>query len=560
MVKRTTTLENRENRINTETFTAKETKRSEGRMRKGENVMDKVIPLGIQGFEGLRNDGYKYVDKTEYIYNLVHSGKPYFLSRPRRFGKSLLLSAMKAYWEGKKELFSDLKIEKLEEENSDAWKPHPIFYFDFDGDSYLETPIEKVLDSMLCDWEMIYGDQFKQRTLGDRFQKLLEAAKEKTGKRCVVLIDEYDKPLLDTIEQPEIQKHIKDVFKGFFSRLKKADESIQFVFITGVTKFHKVSIFSDLNQLRDISLSEDFAAICGITDKEIDTYFSEEIEAFAKKRNITVQDCRIALRKQYDGYHFNPAGEAVYNPYSLLSAFLEKDLGCYWFETGTPTFLISKLREIHFDLRRFTNQTIFASESILKDYTGDSLDPVPLLYQSGYLTISEYDPMKKRYTLSFPNEEVRYGFLESLMPSYAPMATPGNGLDIFTLDIAIENGHLEDIRNILTGLFAGIPYTRESDPFEHYFQTVIYLVFTLLGKFVQCEMHTFTGRIDCRVQTKKYIYLFEFKRDATAKAGLEQIDSKEYALAFVADSRKLYKIGVSFDSATRKLSDWAVAE
>ncbi len=518
------------------------------------------LPIGIQGFEGLRNDGYKYVDKTEYIYRLVHEGKPYFLSRPRRFGKSLLLSAMKAYWEGKKELFSGLAIEKLEEGNPDAWKPYPVFYFDFNGDNYLETPVESVLDSMLCDWEMIYGDRFAHRTLGDRFQKLLELAKEKTGKRCVVLIDEYDKPLMDTVERPETQNHIKEVFKGFFSRLKKADESIQFLFITGVSKFHKVSIFSDLNQLRDISMTEDYCALCGITEKEIDKYFTEEIGEFAKRRKLTVQDCRAALREQYDGYCFYPEGDSVYNPYSLFGALLDKDFGSYWFETGTPTFLIRRLREVHFDVRKFTDQTIYASESTLKDYTGDSLDPVPLLYQTGYLTISDYDAKKKRYTLSFPNEEVRYGFLESLMPSYVPKAMAGNGLDIFTLDEAIENGQVEQIRNILTGLFANIPYTLESDPFEHYFQAVIYLVFTLLGKYVQCEMHTYTGRIDCRVQTEDYIYLFEFKRDDTARAALDQIESKDYALPFAADSRKLYKIGVAFDSTSRKLTDWVVEE
>lgn len=522
--------------------------------------MTRKLPIGIQGFEKLRTDHFLYVDKTEYIYQLVHNNVPYFLSRPRRFGKSLLLSAMKAYYEGKKELFAGLAIERLEEGNPDAWKPYPVFYFDFSGDNYLKTPIEKVLDSMLCDWEAIYGDQFADRTLGDRFQKLLELAKEQTGKRCAVLIDEYDSPLMDTMEQPEIHTHIKEVFKGFFSRLKKADESIQFIFITGVSKFHKVSIFSDLNQLRDISMSERFSGICGITESEIDTYFQDEVGAMAVRRKMTVQECREALKKQYDGYHFHPEGEAVYNPYSLLGALLDKEFGSYWFETGTPTFLIKRLRDVRFDVRRFTDQTIYAGESTLKDYTGESLDPIPLLYQTGYLTISDYDVKRKRYTLSFPNEEVRYGFLESLMPSYVPEATAANGLDIFTLDDAVESGNPEKIRDVLTGLFANITYTLETDPFEHYFQAVIYLTFTLLGKFCQCEMHTFTGRIDCRVQTKDYIYLFEFKRDEPAQEALAQIDSKKYALSFIADSRKLFKIGVSFDSETRMLKDWAVEE
>ena len=516
------------------------------------------LPIGLQAFEKIRTDNFLYVDKTEYIYNLVHNNVPYFLSRPRRFGKSLLLSTMKAYWEGKKELFRGLKIEQLEEENPNAWTPYPVFYFDFNGDNFFDTSMETVLGNMLKDWETVYGDQYKDRTLGDRFQKLLELASEKTGRRCVVLIDEYDKPLLDTMENAKLQDHIKEVYKGFFSRLKKADECIQIIFITGVSKFHKVSIFSDLNQLRDISMAEDYSTMCGITEKEMDKYFTDEITAFAKRRKMTPQECREAFRKQYDGYHFNFEGEGVYNPYSVLGALLDKDFGSYWFGTGTPTFLVNRVKAGRFDLRKFTNQTIFANEASLKDYTGDTLDLIPLLYQTGYLTIADYDKGRRRYTLCFPNEEVKYGFLECLMPSFVPAATAGNGLDIFTLDEYIETGRLDDVKNVLTALFANIVYTTEADPFEHYFQSVFYLVFTLLGKLVQCEMHTYTGRIDCKVETRDYIYLFEFKRDDTAEAALAQIDTKDYSLPFAADGRELFKIGVSFDSKTRKLVGWEV--
>ena len=523
--------------------------------------MTRKLPIGIQGFEGLRKDGYVYVDKTEYVYRLVHEGKPYFLSRPRRFGKSLLLSTMKAYWEGKKELFAGLAIEKLEEGNPDAWKSYPVFYFDFNGANYRQQgALEEALNIQMKRWEREYTINGEHGSLGERFQSLLIEAANKTGLRCVVLVDEYDKPLLDVIDHKELQEHNKDVFKGFFSTLKSFDEYIQFIFITGVSKFHKVSIFSDLNQLNDISLDEGFACLCGITESEMIGCFDQEIVMLSQRRKLSHEECLDELKRQYDGYRFHPEAEGVYNPYSLLKCFFSKDFGNYWFETGTPTFLIKRLREERFDVRRFTNQTIFASESTLKDYTGETLDPIPLLYQTGYLTISDYDTKRKRYTLSFPNEEVRYGFLESLMLSYVPRATAGNGLDIFTLDEAVENGNLEQIRNILTGLFANITYTLNSDPFEHYFQVVIYLTFTLLGKFCQCEMHTYTGRIDCRVQTKDYIYLFEFKRDNTAKTALAQIDSKDYALPFIADTRKLYKIGVSFDSESRMLKDWAVAE
>lgn len=518
------------------------------------------LPIGIQGFEGLRNDGYIYVDKTKYIYQLVHEGKPYFLSRPRRFGKSLLLSTMKAYWEGKRELFGGLAIENLEEGNPEAWKPHPVFFFDFNGANYQEKgSLERRLDFQLQQWEEEYSSVNHTLMLGERFQKLLRTAKENTGFRCVILVDEYDKPLMDVMENEELREHNKEVIKGFFSTLKSFDDYIQFIFITGVSKFHKVSIFSDLNQLNDISLDEEYACICGITESEMNDCFDQEIDALSRRRKLQRSECLNELKKQYDGYHFYPDAEGVYNPYSLLKCFFSKDFGSYWFETGTPTFLIKRLRDIQFDVSKFTEGTIFASESVLKDYTGDSLNPIPLLYQTGYLTIADYDADRKRYTLSFPNEEVKYGFLESMMPSYVPGASAGNGLDIFSLDEYIENGKLDQIRNVLTGLFANITYTVESDPFEHYFQAVIYLVFTLLGKYCQCEMHTYTGRIDCRVQTRNYIYLFEFKRDGTAMTALEQIDSKDYALPFIADSRRLYKIGVSFDSKSRKLTDWAVS-
>ena len=523
--------------------------------------MLRKLPIGIQGFEGLRKDGYIYVDKTEYIYRLAHEGKTYFLSRPRRFGKSLLLSTMKAYWEGKKELFEGLAIEKLEADNPDSWQKYPVFYFDFNGENYLDHgALERKLAFQLSLWEEDYGIENTGDALSERFQRLLRFASEKTGLRCVVLVDEYDKPLMDVMDRPELQEHNKAVFKGFFSTLKSYDEYIQFIFITGVSKFHKVSIFSDLNQLRDISMSREYSCLCGITEEEIDLFFDPEVKTFARQSSMTEQECKEALKKQYDGYHFHPDGEGVYNPYSLLVAFAEKDFGSYWFETGTPTFLMKKLKGELFDVRRFTEDTIYANESTLKDYTGETLDLIPLLYQTGYLTIKDMDRKRRRYTLNFPNEEVKYGFLECLMPAYVPKATAGYGLDIFTFDDYIENGQLDEIRNVLTALFANITYTLESDPFEHYFQAVIYLVFTLLGKMCQCEMHTYTGRIDCKVETKDYVYLFEFKRDDTAEAALAQIDSKDYALPFAADHRKLYKIGVSFDSKTRMLSGWETSE
>ena len=523
--------------------------------------MDRKLPIGIQSFEKLRSDGFLYVDKTDYIYRLVHHNVPYFLSRPRRFGKSLLLSTLKAYWEGKKELFRGLKIEKLEENNPDAWKCYPVFYFDFNGFNYQQKgALEEALNSHLKRFERAYGCNHGNSTLGERFQNLLIAAREKSGLRSVILVDEYDKSLLDVIDDPELHNHNKDVFKGFFSTLKGFDEYIQFIFITGVTKFQKVSIFSDLNQLNDISLTEEFADFCGITENELKECFSPEISDLAVRQGISDDLCLALLKKQYDGYHFHPDAPEIYNPFSLLKAFFEKDFGSYWYETGTPALLVKKLKETDFDIRKLTDMTLYASEGMLKDYQGEYADPIPLLYQCGYLTIADYDRIGREYTLSFPNEEVKYGFLESLMPEYVSDCGAGSGKDIFTLRRYVERGELDGIRDVLTALFAGITYTVKEDPFEHYFQTVIYLVFTLLGKFASCEMHTFTGRIDCKVETKNYIYLFEFKRDVSAEAALKQIDSKDYAQPFIADSRTLYKIGVSFDSETRRLVEWQVAE
>ena len=524
--------------------------------------MDKFmrkLPLGIQSFEKIRNTNNLYVDKTEYVYRLVSQDMPYFLSRPRRFGKSLFLSTLEAYWLGKKELFKGLKIEKLMDESETEWEPYPVFCFDFNRDNFkISTALEDVLDIHLIDWESKYGCEKNSYTLAARFQNLLKKASEQTGKRCVILIDEYDKPLLETMEDEKLIEHNKDVFKGFFSTLKSYDDYIRFVFITGVTKFSKVSIFSDLNHLTDISMIEDYAEICGITEEEIKDTFMPEIEILAKAQKMTADECFDMLRKTYDGYHFCQDSRGIYNPYSLLSAFFAKKIRYYWFETGTPTFLVNRLRKNNFDVRRFTNRTIYADESTIMDYRSDNPDPVPLLYQSGYLTIKDYDNRKQRYILGFPNEEVKYGFLESLMPAYVGNVGGGSGKDIFTLTDHIENGDLEEIKDVLTALFASIPYTTNDAPFEHYFQTVIYITFTLLGKYVQCEMQTYKGRIDCVIETERFVYIFEFKRDGSADEALKQIEEQDYAAPYAADPRTLYRIGVNFDSDTRMPEEWKV--
>ncbi|WP_081668186.1 AAA family ATPase [Butyrivibrio sp. MC2013] len=518
------------------------------------------LPIGIQSFEKIRKGGFIYVDKTEYIYKLVHSGIPYFLSRPRRFGKSLLVSTLKAYWEGKKELFNGLAIERLEEIDGGSWEAYPVFCFDFSREGYQsENALEEVLDTCLKEWEAIYGCDDPDRSPAIRFQNLIKRAVKQTGKPCVVLVDEYDKPILDIFENKELSEHNRDVFKGFFSCLKGFDDYLKFVFITGVTKFNKVSIFSDLNQLDDITFDNAYAGLCGITEEELGRYFATEIEEVARTRNISTTDCRDRLRRSYDGYCFSSDMLGIYNPYSLLKSFSKKQFGSYWFETGTPSFLLKKVKDLSFDVKSFNDGSLFITEKNIADYRADDDNPVPLLYQTGYLTILGYDDIRESYRIGFPNDEVRYGFLENLMDVYAKGIGAGTGKDILSIDHAIENGDVEAFMNAVTALFASIPYSSADTVFEHYFQAVLYMLFTMLGKYVICELHTYSGRVDCVVETRGYVYIFEFKRDGSVDEAIEQIEKMKYDLPYAADKRILYKIGVSFDSEKRTLSEWKLA-
>lgn len=532
------------------------------------------LPIGVQGFEGLIRDGYVYVDKTKYIYDLVHSGKQYFLSRPRRFGKSLLLSTIRAYWEGRKELFDGLVIGSMEEETDGAedcaesgglesWQPHPVFYFDFNRRAYMEKDaLPQILDTILREYENVYGCSVERhRSLEERFQSLLVRAHEKTGRRCVILIDEYDKPLLETMENEELEEYNRKLFKGFFSTLKSFDDHIRFVFVTGVTKFSKVSIFSDLNQLNDISMNADYADICGITEKELISSFQPEIDILADEQGMSYEECLTRLREKYDGYHFHHKGDGLYNPFSLLKCFVNREFGSYWFETGTPTFLVKRLRAINFDVRQFSDRTLTSTQQELLDYQGDSdLDPVPLLYQTGYLTLTGYEREYEEYILGFPNEEVKYGFLRSLMPEYLPASAMRTGKDIASIRRYLDRGDLESLKNAFVALYDSIPYTTKKMPAEHEFQTVIYLVFTLLSQYVHAEVHSSRGRADCIVENSNYVYIFEFKRDKSANEALQQIHDRSYAGPYAADSRKIFKIGVNFSSEMRNISDWVVEE
>lgn len=521
--------------------------------------MERKLPIGVQDFRGLINDGYIYVDKTKYIYELAHTGKYYFLSRPRRFGKSLFLSTLMEYWLGNREIFSGLDIERLEKNNPDAWKRYPIFYFDFGRAGYTKEGIlEGILKQHLEEWEQLYNVKCTSEILSIRFQNVLKEANTQSGLGCVILVDEYDKPLLDTIDNPELNDHNRTVFNNFFLTLKSYDRYIKFTFIAGVTKFSKVSIFSDLNQLDDISMEKAYCGICGITETELLNNFSSEIKALSDANGITAEESKLKLKKTYDGYHFTEEAEGVYNPFSLLKAMKTKEFGYYWFETGTPTFLVKMLKNIEYDIRALVEKGIYASKSAISNYRQESTNPIPLLYQAGYLTITDYDSRRERYTLGFPNEEVKYGMLDSLLPEYVPIIDSRTGVNIFRLDDLVENGDTDGLRDFFISIFAGLSYTSNEAVFEHYFQTVIYLLFTLIGKIVKNEMRTYKGRIDCVVETSGYIYLFEFKVDSSADEALKQIDSKDYALPYKADGRKLYKIGVNFSSKTRMLEDWKV--
>lgn len=516
------------------------------------------LPIGIQDFEKLRSDGFVYVDKTALIYDLVNSGAPCFLSRPRRFGKSLFLSTLRYFFEGRKELFDGLKIAELVKDDPDAWQPYPVFYIDFNRKNFHENgALEDVLEEHLKEWESQYGDERCGDSLEIRFQYLIKKASETAGKRVVVLVDEYDKPLLEGADA-EMIEHNKAVFKGFFSALKSYDRYLKFVFITGVTKFSKVSIFSDLNQLKDISLDLRYSAICGITGAELKESFSPEIEAMAGERQQSTEECMACLKKMYDGYHFHHKAEGVYNPFSLLNAFDKREYDLYWFQTGTPTFLIEKLRESEFDARKITDGSLYASESVLTDYRYDNPNPIPLFYQTGYLTIHGFDEKYRSYQLGYPNDEVRYGFLQSLAPMFLQAEDNPDPLDIRSFGIDIDTGDTDSLRNRFTALFARLPYPDDERIVEQNFQNVIYIVFMLLGQFTMTEVHSAKGRADCIAETADYVYLFEFKRDKSAQEALDQIEESGYAKPYAADKRKIFKIGVNFDSKERTISDWKV--
>ena len=528
------------------------------------------LPIGIQSFKVLRNDRYLYVDKTEYLFRLVQSGRVYFLSRPRRFGKSLFLSTLEAYFLGQKELFTKLYLEKAEEEQAEfeqgaAWEAYPVLYLDFNTGNYIESDELGInLNSHLCKWEKLYGVEPSEQNFALRFAGVITRACQQTGKQVVILVDEYDKPLLQTMGiNEELNEHYRNTLKAFYSVIKTCDQYIRFAFLTGVTKFSKISIFSDLNNLRDISLEKQYAGICGITQEELETNFQPEIQALADEQDFTYQEALAALKQWYDGYLFAKAGVNVYNPFSLLSAFKAKDFGSYWFSTGTPTFLVNYLKEAHYFIPDLDGN-VELNESGLETYRAVTENALPILFQSGYLTIIGYIKEARLYKLGFPNDEVRYGFLENLLPAYSSLPLGDTGKSVWQFVQDIREGKVDSFMERMRSIIAGIPYdnfTEENMKLrEQNYQTAVYLVFALMGQFVQTEVHCSTGRADCVVTTADSIYIFEFKLtgNGSAEDALNQIKEKEYAAKYLTDGKKIVLIGAGFDEKTRTIKDWKV--
>ena len=525
-------------------------------------------PIGIQSFEQIIKEGYVYVDKTDLIYQLTQ-GKIYFLSRPRRFGKSLLVSTLENYYLGKKELFKGLKIDALERD----WKTYPVFHIDFNGKNFTTGgELEDTLNGFVEEQEAIYGRDPYRNSLGDRFAYVLKAAHEQTGLRCVVLIDEYDKPLLDVMGLPEtirqnnvditLEENHRNILKGFYSTFKLADNDLQFVLLTGVTKFSQISVFSGFNQPNDISMDNQFDTLCGITDEELEHYFREQIKELADSNGYTYDEMMVELRKRFDGYHFGPRMKGVYNPFSILNTFSKMIIRDYWFRTGTPTYLIRLLQDNHENLNDLAGK--YYDESEFVDYRADREKPLPMIYQSGYLTIKDYDREMESYLLDFPNDEVKKGFVTMTANSY--LATREDaGSWVRSAVIALKRGELDKFKTLLTSFLASIPYTarrkeNETEK-ERYFSYTLYLIFRIASCYITyIEKEQSYGRLDCCVETAKHVYIFEFKLDGSADAALRQIEERGYATEFAASGKAIYKIGVNISSETGTVADWKAVE
>ena len=509
-----------------------------------------LYPIGIQSFEEIRSGGYVYVDKTALIYRLTSTGKYYFLSRPRRFGKSLLVSTMEAYFSGRKELFEGLAMASLEKD----WVSYPVLHLDLTGAAYLSVDeLFSKFNSFLSKYEERYDIRTGEHVASVRFENIIDTAYRKTGQKVVILIDEYEKPIIDNIDNPELMEQFRRELQGFYSVIKGKDNAIRFAFLTGVTKLGKMSIFSGLNNLNDISMDARYADICGISEQELKSYFNESVKTLAEMNELSEEECYKKLASMYDGYHFHYRSPGIYNPFSILNTFNANEFRMYWFETGTPTFLVRYLKQGNYNLDNIAKNDVSVETLTGANYVSPA--PITLMYQAGYLTIKDYDQRFNTYNLDYPNEEVKSGFLNSLSHLYAP-ALAGGELSVYQFIRDIEKGNTKSFMDRLTAFFSGNSYMIQGD-LELYFQNVMSIMLKMMGLYVKTEYQTSNGRIDIVFDTDKYIYIIELKRDESAENALKQIEEKGYDKPFLARGKQVIKLGINFSSETKTIDGWA---
>lgn len=515
----------------------------------------KLYPVGIQTFERIRKENKLYIDKTEYVYRMTHSGGCYFfLSRPRRFGKSLLVSTFESYFFGKKELFEGLAIEKLEQK----WMEYPVLHFDMSGGKHMEKEqLEDYLSNRLEAEEKKWGITHSKRGVNDRLTELITTAYEISGKQVVVLIDEYDAPMLDVAHERKTLDELRNVIRNFYSPLKMCEPMLRFVFLTGITKFSQVSIFSELNNIKNISLDDEYAGVCGITKEELLTQMSEDIDVLAEALEMTREETIAKLKENYDGYHFSPASPDVFNPYSLLNCFDDKNFGAYWFSSGTPTYLINMLRK--FKVLPAKIGRSLARSSAFDAPTENLKTITPLLYQSGYITIKGYDKMSQLFTLDLPNKEIKVGLFESLMPYYLEgMYAEEGDVAIAQMSVLIRQGDMDGALRLLQEFLGTVPYCNNTN-YEGHYQQVLFIIFTLLTHFVvDVEVHTPNGRVDVVMETEDTLYLIELKLNKSAQAAMQQINLKQYDQRFARCGKPIVKVGVNFDAKKGNIEDWTI--
>ena len=510
----------------------------------------KNLPIGIQDFEKLRKENYLYVDKTALMHRLVSTGSYYFLSRPRRFGKSLLISTLKAYFLGKKDLFKGLAVEQLEQK----WTVHPVLHLDLNTAKYKEPgKLDAVLDKTLSKWEKLYDIKPHDPDFGMRFEDVIQSAYEKSGERVAVLVDEYDKPLLETIGNEELQEDYRSTLKSFYGALKSKDGCIKFAMLTGVTKFGKVSVFSDLNNLKDISLDNRYYNLCGIDEGELHGVFEPYVQRLADSQNITLDEAYSELKRNYDGYHFSEDAHGMYNPFSVLNTLDNLKFGSYWFETSTPSYLVKLLINSNFRLEDLAEGGV--TGDVLNSVDIASSDPIPVIFQSGYLTIKGYYKDYDEYLLDFPNEEVKKGFLRYLLPMYTSVEPSKSAFQIRSFVDEVKSGDITAFMTRLESFFANTPYDLMKDTENHY-QNVLFILCNLCGLYTKAEFHTSNGRVDMTIETPDYVYIFEFKYNGTAEEAMAQIKEKNYAQPFLASGKKIALIGANFSGETRNIEKY----